>query len=369
MRSVRWEQRVMRGNDETIAAGPHPVKRRTNGGFLPLVLAVSAVSGSLILSMSANDPYWRLFTKSGAPARTYETQSDVRAVMAVTLPAHANPDMAAATPAGAALAGDLNQAMAVPDADDARVPGLALAAVPALDEARDRKLAPMVAGAPTPLPAPPDLLMTVSLDSPASLTPVNSYSFDPYGRPRADLALLPFAEPAAPAQPRIAATEMTEESLDLRRPARIDVQRRLVLAGFDPKGFDGVFGPNTRRAIADFQIAWGFPSTGFLEDAVLAELNQRTEDAYLAMRQRAANAPRAAPVLASAEPTARPDADDGKCARGPGGRIVERQSLGCDMKGFAEQFVTRGRTSIGTDDDPAEVAAVPAPAFRPGVER
>lgn len=359
----------MRGKDDHTTTVSHPVKRRTNGGFLPLVLGVSAVSGSLILGMSTNGPYPRLQTASSAPVTAYETQPDARAVMAVTLPVYANPEMAAATPSGIAAQGALDQAMTAPGADSALVPEIALAPVPVTEHAAPGEMAPMVAGAPAPLTAQPVLLVGAAFDMPEALAPVSTYSFDPFGRPSADLALAPFAEPAAPAQPRIAATEMTEESLDLQRAARIDVQRRLALAGFDPRGFDGAFGPNTRSAIADFQTAWGFPATGFLEDAVYAELNRRTEDAYVAMRQRAAKTPNAAPVLASAEPEVQPGADDGKCARRSDGRIVERQSLGCDMKGFAEQFVTRGRTSIGSDDEPVEATAAAAPIFKPGVER
>jgi hypothetical protein len=319
--------------------------------------------------MSANDPFSRLSTSISVPATAYDTPSDAMAVMAVTVPVHANPEMAAATPSGMAIHGALNQAMAARGADGALMPEHVLAPALVTEDAVPGRFAPMVAGAPAPLPAQPVLLMAAAFDTPAALTPVSTHSFDPFGRPSADLAMTPFTEPSTPAQPRIAATEMTEEGLDLQRAARIDVQRRLALAGFDPRGFDGVFGPNTRSAIADFQTAWGFPSTGFLEDAVYAELNQRTEDAYLAMRQRAARTPNAAPVLASAEPAARPGDDDGKCARRTDGRIIERQSLSCDMKGFAEQFVTRGRTSIGSDDDPEQAAAAPAPAFKPGIER
>ncbi len=101
--------------------------------------------------------------------------------------------------------------------------------------------------------------------------------------------------PTAPAQPRVAATELTEDALALGQHGRVDVQRRLALAGFDPNGFDGAFGPRTRGAIADFQTAWGFPATGYLEAAVYADLTQRTEDAYQALRRQAAAAPSAAP--------------------------------------------------------------------------
>jgi peptidoglycan hydrolase-like protein with peptidoglycan-binding domain len=166
-------------------------------------------------------------------------------------------------------------------------------------------------------------------------------------------ALNPFDAPDAPSQPRIAASELTEESLALGRHRRVDVQRRLALAGFDPKGLDGTFGPQTRTAIADFQTAWNFPATGYLEAEVYADLNQRTESAYQALRRQAAAAPSAAPALA---PIARErrlaSADeDILCARRSDGRIIERQSLACDLTGFGEQFVSLGRNTLNGEDD------------------
>lgn len=361
----------MRNDVAYEATAQKPGKGRADVGFLSLVVAVSAVSGALIWSMSANDPYWRLFETTSLPAPAYETQSDMRAVMSVTLPEFSNPDMAAASPDTAGQVGNLNRAMAVRSADTALMPEPALAQVPALEDAGSASVepAPEIAAAPARIANQPAMLMAAGFTTPAPLTPVTGRHSDPFGQPIADLALTPFAEPAAPAQPRIAATEDTEEALALRRAQRIDVQRRLALAGFDPRGFDGVFGPNTRSAIADFQAAWGYPSTGYLEDSVYAELNQRTEEAYLAMRQRAADAPSAAPVLASAEPAARPVHDEEKCARRSDGRIIERQSLACDMAGFAEQFISLGRTSIGEEDTTAQAASAAATLPTPGVDR
>jgi hypothetical protein len=174
-------------------------------------------------------------------------------------------------------------------------------------------------------------------------------------------ALDPFNATAALAQPRVVASEFTENELALERAGRIDVQRRLALAGFDPSGFDGTFGPRTRGAIADFQTAWGFPATGYLETSVHADLNQRTEDAYQALRRQAAAGPSAAPKLA---PIARERQfasaeDDNRCARRSDGRIIERQSLGCDLAGFTEQFVSLGRNILNYEDggDTVETAA------------
>ncbi len=159
--------------------------------------------------------------------------------------------------------------------------------------------------------------------------------------------------PTAPAQPRVAATELTEDALALGQHGRVDVQRRLALAGFDPNGFDGAFGPRTRGAIADFQTAWGFPATGYLEAAVYADLTQRTEDAYQALRRQAAAAPSAAPELAPIAHERRIASAERKdrCERRSDGRIIERQSFACDLAGFGEQFVSPGRNTLENGED------------------
>ena len=189
-------------------------------------------------------------------------------------------------------------------------------------------------------------------------------------------ALDPFDAPAAPAQPRVAGSAVTEAALALGRSGRIDVQRRLALAGFDPSGFDGTFGPRTRGAIADFQAAWGFPATGYLEAAVHADLYQRTEHAYQALRRQAAAAPSAAPNLApiARERQLASAGDDNRCARRSDGRIIERQSFACDLAGFGEQFVSLGRNILndedgGADGGAVEIAAYTPPVFAPDADR
>jgi peptidoglycan hydrolase-like protein with peptidoglycan-binding domain len=159
--------------------------------------------------------------------------------------------------------------------------------------------------------------------------------------------------PAIPVQPRIVASEDTEKALGLKRAARVAVQRRLALAGFNPNGIDGVFGPRTRAAIAGFQTAWDFPATGYLEPSVYADLKQRTEDAYQALRRQAAAAPSAAPELA---PIARERQiasveDDNRCARRSNGRIIEYQSLACDIAGLSESFASPGRNTLENGED------------------
>jgi len=181
-----------------------------------------------------------------------------------------------------------------------------------------------------------------------------------------------FDAPAAPAQPHLSPTEESELALELSAAQRINVQRRLALAGFDPNGFDGVFGDRTRGAIADFQTAWSFPASGYLDTSVIAELNQRTESAYQALRRQAAAQPAAAPTIAPVESQVATADAAGECARYSDGRIVERQSLACDIAGLSEKFaVSLGRNRLAQED--AALTNAPAPAIAPrsyrGVDR
>ena len=57
--------------------------------------------------------------------------------------------------------------------------------------------------------------------------------------------------------------EETEADLRLTRLARGRIQRRLELIGYDPKGVDGIFGPNTREGIAALQTDGAWPQPVF----------------------------------------------------------------------------------------------------------
>ncbi len=69
-----------------------------------------------------------------------------------------------------------------------------------------------------------------------------------------------------------ASPEVGEEALGLTRDRRRAIQRSLTVLGFDTKGADGVFGPNSRRAIAAFQAAEGMDPSGYLDGPQLAIL-------------------------------------------------------------------------------------------------
>jgi peptidoglycan hydrolase-like protein with peptidoglycan-binding domain len=59
------------------------------------------------------------------------------------------------------------------------------------------------------------------------------------------------------------ATQETEDQVGLDKGKRRDVQRRLTGLGFDTK-VNGRFDKSTRSVIARWQVARGYPKTGFL---------------------------------------------------------------------------------------------------------
>ena len=68
-----------------------------------------------------------------------------------------------------------------------------------------------------------------------------------------------------------------ERELRLTRSERRRTQAALKLSGFDPKGIDGIFGPNTRAALAAWQDSTGFKSTGYLTERQFARLERDGE--------------------------------------------------------------------------------------------
>ncbi|HEU0222777.1 MAG TPA: peptidoglycan-binding protein [Paracoccaceae bacterium] len=85
----------------------------------------------------------------------------------------------------------------------------------------------------------------------------------------------------APVRPPVAAApqpspdEAAEAALGLDQRDRARVQEHLAILGFDPRGIDGVFGPNTRAAIAAWQGAEGLPQSGYLKEGQLERLENR----------------------------------------------------------------------------------------------
>lgn len=63
-----------------------------------------------------------------------------------------------------------------------------------------------------------------------------------------------------------AATEATEDALDLSTNQWRDAQKKLTALGFSTKGTDGRVGAGTRQALKDWQSSKQFPSTGYLNE-------------------------------------------------------------------------------------------------------
>lgn len=66
----------------------------------------------------------------------------------------------------------------------------------------------------------------------------------------------------------------TEEALNLSRDRRRQIQRHLVLLGYETKGIDGLFGPATRAAVTRWQKDRELPATGYLIAPQLERLDQ-----------------------------------------------------------------------------------------------
>ena len=202
------------------------------GGLWPVVAVAGGVAAVLLWSMSVHDPYWRLFEIPNVPAPAYEPPEDLRAVVAHSTPEFGNTDAGATSPAADPLASvgraniPLDVSLGLPldivvrEAEVAAIPEPMIALVPPLEpepmtgpvieqmiayrSPRAAILAPagfetetdlVIAFAPTPLP--------VALRGRGAGAVAEALS---------EHALDPFVVPAPPAQPRIAASELTEDA-------------------------------------------------------------------------------------------------------------------------------------------------------------
>lgn len=216
-----------------------------------------------------------------------------------------------------------------------------------------------------------------ALAEPEALLAMNGSAFtagDAFSAPRQPRDVSVFARTAAPSEMVLAVVrasvadeanaefqgvdefvtsqaQATEADLELSRSARGQIQRRLEIIGYDPKGVDGIFGPNTRDGIAALQSDRGMPATGFLDSDLIAMIEEESQPKFLAWekRLRAAQAAKLAAakrrkkaralaaakarsrqttVVAARVPTAR---NAPECARDKSGKIISNQSWSCDV--------------------------------------
>ena len=92
---------------------------------------------------------------------------------------------------------------------------------------------------------------------------------------------------ALPDTPPVEDHSAAESALRLSSTQRVEVQRALRVLGFNPRGIDGVFGPNTRAAISAFQGARNLPVTGYLSAAVYGDLMDEAREPLEREQERA----------------------------------------------------------------------------------
>ncbi len=134
-----------------------------------------------------------------------------------------------------------------------------------------------------------------------------------------------------------------EQELALTQGERRRLQIRMRLMGHNPKGIDGVFGPNTREAIYDVQSAANLPTTGYIDAETRSLILDKSQVAYrdwvrsLPKRQ----ARETAPLTMSRMPVAR---NAPECKRDESGTIISNQSWDCDVTVLQEGL--RSLTSL-----------------------
>ena len=89
------------------------------------------------------------------------------------------------------------------------------------------------------------------------------------------------SEPVPVAEPTWAYADLAvEKSLGLGRSEIAELQARLKLLGYDPKGIDGVAGRGMRKAISDWQTDRMLPSSGFVDGRQFEKLRGETANEF-----------------------------------------------------------------------------------------
>lgn len=68
-----------------------------------------------------------------------------------------------------------------------------------------------------------------------------------------------------------------EDDRPLGRTERKTLQEQLTAIGFDTDGIDGILGPNSRKAIRNFQRSRGLPADGYASEKLLTRVQQAAE--------------------------------------------------------------------------------------------
>lgn len=217
----------------------------------------------------------------------------------------------------------------------------------------------LMAGAPalpsvafTALPAP---IEDAGVSVPDDLAPVSIAQLpaEPYWQVGLDDAVM-FAQNQAP---RGLAMTVVEDRMELSPRQRAVVQRRLLLAGYTLQGVDGVFGEETRAAIASFQAEAGLPETGYLDAPAMIALTEMTRSDYAVWKEAR---DRRAFIASVVPPEPRPSREVeivqvDRCTRTPGGEVIAYQGIICDLKGLGESIWSKQFPNRGDDSRLAEL--------------
>lgn len=153
--------------------------------------------------------------------------------------------------------------------------------------------------------------------------------------PDGETRLADGAAAPTPVDPEVAAA--AEAALELSRRDRRQLQRRLMLAEHDPRLVDGIFGPDTRAAIAGWQRAEGLWPSGFIDATALALLERQTEDRYHAWLTAERARDRRRQRTEAVAVASKPETSGGtKCQRSWSGKIAYGQNVRCDFRGLRE---------------------------------
>ncbi|MEM9049660.1 MAG: peptidoglycan-binding protein [Pseudomonadota bacterium] len=123
--------------------------------------------------------------------------------------------------------------------------------------------------------------------------------------------------------------ELQEALLALVRRDRREIQQRLKIAGYDPKGVDGLFGPATRAALAAWQEAHGYAVTGYIDAEQQERLRVETADRYVAPARR--NASPAERLVSAIRRNTR-TVEDRHCLRDLNGRALRGYQVRCAVE-------------------------------------
>lgn len=117
------------------------------------------------------------------------------------------------------------------------------------------------------------------------------------------------------------ATIEVENTLELTKTDRREIQRRLSLLDYNTRGIDGVFGNGTRTAIRQWQRDSDVPSSGYLNAGQIDLLREMSADEYATWN-------------------ARPKryTDRNGCLREPNGVIVQGRSFKCDLAAASQSI-------------------------------